>query len=96
MNNADLREAKLGPLILPNDRILAATLAAACLRYVDLSGADLRHVNAAGTDLSFARLHGADVRKARFPGSCFTGARLPVGFTDDIDEIDGAVDLPAA
>ena len=96
LNNADLREVKLGPLLLPGDRLLPASIESACLRYCDLSGADLRHLNATQADLSHTRLHGSDVRRAKFAAARFTGARLPVDFSEIAAELTGAIDINAA
>jgi uncharacterized protein YjbI with pentapeptide repeats len=96
LNNADLREVQLGPLVLPNDRLLAASIAEACLRYADLSGADLHHLNAEAADMSFARLHGADARKAVFTRALFTGAKLGANFTKMVEDLTDAIDINAA
>tara|TARA_Y100000780_G_C13645110_1_gene402192 strand:- start:1049 stop:1393 length:345 start_codon:yes stop_codon:yes gene_type:complete len=96
LNNADLREAQLGPLVLPNDRLLAASIAEACLRYADLSGADLHHLQAEAADLSFARMHGVDARKAIFTRALFTGAKVSDQFTSMVEDLTDAVDINAA
>ena len=82
LNHADLRDTKLGPLLISGGRLLPARLDNAQARYVDLRGSDLRRARLSGCDMSFANLVDADMRDSEMQGADFSGAKLPGRFAD--------------
>lgn len=71
---ANLQAALIGPLKLPEGRVIKADFKNCNLRYADLTGADLRQANFAGADLTAADLRGADTEGALLEGAITEGA----------------------
>lgn len=77
LTRSDLRDARLGPLVITDDRLLASRLERVEARYTDFRGADLRSVSFKQADLSYANLRDAHFRDNAFDGVTITGAKLP-------------------
>lgn len=73
LTNTDLREARLGPLIVNGDRSVISRLDKAVLRNADLRGADVSQAILRGADLSYANLVGADLEGADLEGTQLGG-----------------------
>jgi uncharacterized protein YjbI with pentapeptide repeats len=80
LNYADLRDAKLGPLMISDDRLLPARLDGVTARYADFRGADLRRVSLVGAALAYANLIDANLRDADTEDADLTGTKLPATF----------------
>ena len=77
---SDLRDTKLGPLLIAGGRLLPARLDNSQARYADLRGSDLRRARLSGCDLSYTNLSDADMRDTETQGAEFAGAKLPMRF----------------
>jgi uncharacterized protein YjbI with pentapeptide repeats len=73
LTNADLRDCRLGSLVVTGGRSIVSRLDKTILRNVDLRGADLRHAVLRGADLSNANLMGANLDKADLEGAQLAG-----------------------
>jgi uncharacterized protein YjbI with pentapeptide repeats len=71
LSNSDMRDCRLGPLVVKDGQRIVSHLERAILRNVDLRGADLREAVLRGADLSNANL--AD---ARLDGTDLEGTQL--------------------
>jgi len=71
--NSDLRDCRLGPLVVNDGQRIVSHLDRAILRNVDLRGADLREAVLRGADLSNANLTGARLEGTDLEGTQLTG-----------------------
>jgi uncharacterized protein YjbI with pentapeptide repeats len=69
MTRTDLRDAKLGPLEIGEQRFVRTDLSGAILRYADLRGADLRRARLLDADMQSAEMEGAHTESAEFDPS---------------------------
>ncbi len=58
LNHADLRDTKMGPLMISAGRLLPARLDNAAARYADFRGADLKRVRLSGSGPVLRQPHG--------------------------------------
>jgi uncharacterized protein YjbI with pentapeptide repeats len=82
LNHTDLRDTKLGPLMIAGGRLLPSRLDNAQARYADLRGADLRRARLSGSDLSYSNMTDADMRDTETLGTDFSGAKLSTRFAE--------------
>ena len=73
LTNSDMRDCRLGPLVVKDGQRIVSHLERAILRNVDLRGADLREAVLCGADLSHANLTDARLDDADLEGAQLTG-----------------------
>jgi uncharacterized protein YjbI with pentapeptide repeats len=76
LSRADLRDAKLGPLMLDDNILLCARLDGVSARYADFRGADLRGASIRSADFGYVNLIGANLRDADTAETQLGGAKL--------------------
>ena len=78
LNHADLRDTKLGPLLITGRRLLPARLDNAQARYADFRGADLRRARHVGLRSLLCQSDRRRPARSEIDGREFSGAKLPM------------------
>jgi len=73
LTNSDMRDCRLGPLVMKDGQRIVSHLERANLRNADLRGADVREAVLCGADLSHANLTGARLDGADLEGTQLAG-----------------------
>jgi uncharacterized protein YjbI with pentapeptide repeats len=82
-----LRDAKLGPLLISDARLLPARLDGVHARYADFRGADLRRAKLSEADLAYSNLTDCDVRDSDIGSAVLTGAKLPAMLPESLSHL---------